>query len=78
MAHAISGLEHFLAAMEYPATRDDLVREASRDGLALEDVAALRALPDGTYDARCRVRDALGAVPRARGAVRREKQLLVA
>ncbi|MFC7789417.1 DUF2795 domain-containing protein [Microbacterium sp. MAHUQ-60] len=71
MAQATSDLEHFLAAMEYPATRDDLVREAVRDGLAFEDVRALRALPDGTYDARCRVRDALGAVAH-------EERLLVA
>ena len=62
MAQSTSGLECFLAAMEFPATRDDLVREASRDGLGLQEVAALRALPDGSYDARCRVRDALAAV----------------
>lgn len=59
MTPSTTGLEHFLAEMEFPATRDDLVREASRDGLDFEDLAALRALPDGTYDARCRVRHAL-------------------
>lgn len=59
MTQPSSGLEHFLTAMEFPATKDDLVREASRDGLDLEELAALRALPDNTYDARCRVRHAL-------------------
>ena len=56
-------LERFLAEMEYPATKDDLVREASRDGVAAADIAMLRALPDGGYDARCRVRDALASLP---------------
>lgn len=64
MTAPISRLERFLAEMEYPATKDDLVREASRDGLPAADISLLRALPDGGYDARCRVRDALAALPR--------------
>jgi len=62
MTAASSRLEHFLTEMEYPATKDDLLREASRDGLTAEDVAALRALPDDGYDARRSVRDALAAL----------------
>ncbi|MDQ0612413.1 hypothetical protein QF046_000054 [Microbacterium sp. W4I4] len=62
---AVSALERFITDMEYPATKDDLVREASRDGLAAEDIAALRALPGDSYDARCRVRDALAALVHA-------------
>jgi hypothetical protein len=57
-----SRLERFLTGMEYPATKDDLVREAFRDGLAPADIAVLRTLPDGGYDARRRVRDALEAL----------------
>lgn len=55
-------LDRFLADMEYPAMKDDLTREAARDGLPAGDLTALHALPEGRYDARCRVRDALAAV----------------
>lgn len=57
----ISRLERFLVEMEYPATKDDLLREAFRDGLDAADIAMLRALPNGGYDAGRRVRDALAA-----------------
>lgn len=57
-----SRLERFLSDMEYPATKDDLLREASRDGLAPSDIALLRALPDGGYDARRHVQEALAAL----------------
>ncbi|MGB3374208.1 MAG: DUF2795 domain-containing protein [Microbacterium sp.] len=69
MTTTVSGLERFIDDMEYPATKDDLVREASRDGLADDDLAALRALPEGRYDARCRLRDALVVLLPARGAL---------
>jgi hypothetical protein len=49
MAYA-SALDRFLADMEYPAITDDLVREASRDGLPSNDIAALSALPIGRFD----------------------------
>lgn len=44
-------LDRFLADMEYPATRDDLVREAARDGLDAADRTALGELPDQSYSA---------------------------
>ncbi|WP_309128698.1 DUF2795 domain-containing protein [Microbacterium sp.] len=62
-------LERFLADMEYPAMKDDLTREAARDGLPDEDLAALHALPDGGYDARCRLRDALLSLQHSSGLV---------
>ncbi|MEE6387233.1 MULTISPECIES: DUF2795 domain-containing protein [Microbacterium] len=46
-----STLDRFLADMEYPATRDDLLREAARDGLPAEDRAALRDLPEQSFSA---------------------------
>ena len=46
-------IEHFLAQMEYPASKDDLLREAARVGLGPDDVSILRALRDGNYSA-CR------------------------
>jgi len=67
MAAPTPGIERFLAEMEYPATKDDLLREATRDGLPPADIAMLRALPDGGYDARCRVRDALAVLPQEGG-----------
>ncbi|WP_091227350.1 DUF2795 domain-containing protein [Microbacterium sp. 3J1] len=44
-------LDRFLSAMEYPATRDDLLREASRDGLDADDRATLQELPDQSFSA---------------------------
>lgn len=56
-----SPLDRFLAEMEYPAMTDDLVREASRDGLAADDLATLSALPTGRFDSSFDVRRALAA-----------------
>ncbi len=59
-------LDRFLAGMEYPATRDDLLREAARDGLPPSDVRALAALADQSYGARWMVRRALASADRVR------------
>lgn len=52
-------LDRFLAAMEYPALRDDLVREAVRDGLGPDDRAVLENLPEQSFSAAWQVRYAL-------------------
>lgn len=44
-------LDRFLAEMEYPATKDDLLREAARDGLSADDRALLAELPEQSYSA---------------------------
>lgn len=49
-------LDRFLRSMEYPATRDDLLREAARDGLPADDRAALAALPEQSYSAAWSIR----------------------
>ncbi|MBN6192050.1 DUF2795 domain-containing protein [Aneurinibacillus sp. BA2021] len=49
-------LDRFLAGMEYPATRDDLLREATRDGLDADDRAVLRTLPEQSYSAAWHIR----------------------
>ncbi|MFF5624175.1 DUF2795 domain-containing protein [Microbacterium sp. LWH10-1.2] len=49
-------LDRFLAGMEYPAVRDDLLREAAREGLSAEDRAVLDALPEQSYGAAWHVR----------------------
>ncbi|MDF2507031.1 MAG: hypothetical protein K0Q52_890 [Microbacterium sp.] len=49
-------LDRFLADMEYPATRDDLLREATRDGLSADERAALAALPEQSYSAAWHIR----------------------
>ncbi|MFJ4254639.1 DUF2795 domain-containing protein [Microbacterium sp. NPDC090003] len=49
-------LDRFLASMEYPATRDDLLREAARDGLGADDRALLAELPDQSYSAAWSIR----------------------
>lgn len=49
-------LDQFLSTMEYPATRDDLLREAARDGLDADGTAALAALPEQSYSAAWHIR----------------------
>lgn len=49
-------LDRFLAGMEYPATRDDLLREAARSGLGADDRSALSALPEQSYSAAWHIR----------------------
>lgn len=49
-------LDRFLADMEYPATRDDLLREAAHDGLGTEERAAIAALPEQNYSAAWHIR----------------------
>lgn len=63
-------LDGFLSTMEYPATRYDLVREAARDGLGGEDLAALAALPDESYEGGWYVRRQLARNGRSAAAQR--------
>ncbi|MFS0894256.1 DUF2795 domain-containing protein [Microbacterium sp. 179-I 3D3 NHS] len=51
-----TSLDRFLAGMEYPATRDDLLREALRDGLGIDDRAMLADLPDQSFSAAWHIR----------------------
>lgn len=61
MPASVSGLDRFLAEMEYPATTDDLVREAARDGLSEDVLAALVALPAERFDSSFDVRRTMSA-----------------
>lgn len=54
--HFSPSLDRFLADMEYPATKDDLLREAARDGLDPEDRAVLASLPAQSFSARWHIR----------------------
>jgi len=58
-------LDRFLLQMEYPATRDDLLREARRDGLHGEDLAQLADLPDQSFSAAWRIRYRIARGPLA-------------
>ena len=51
-----ASLDAFLADMEYPATKDDLLREAAREGLSASDRALLGDLPDQSFGARWHIR----------------------
>lgn len=46
-----TALDRFLANMEYPATRDDLLREARREGVAPDDRDLLSTLPEQSFSA---------------------------
>lgn len=53
-------MSRFLFDMEYPATKDDLLREAVRDGLDPADIALLDELPEQSYSAAWHIRYRLG------------------
>ncbi|SCL27988.1 Protein of unknown function [Micromonospora rhizosphaerae] len=44
-----SDVLQYLSALDYPAEKDDVVREAEREGAPQEVLQALRALPPGLY-----------------------------
>ncbi|WP_314426984.1 DUF2795 domain-containing protein [uncultured Microbacterium sp.] len=54
--HTSPALDRFLRGMEYPATRDDLLREAARDGLGGDDRAVLAQLPEQSFSAAWHIR----------------------
>ncbi|WP_311258441.1 DUF2795 domain-containing protein [Microbacterium sp. WCS2018Hpa-9] len=54
--HNSAALDRFLRGMEYPATRDDLLREAARDGLGPDDRAVLAQLPEQSFSAAWHIR----------------------
>lgn len=43
-------VQKHLSGVDYPASREDLVRAAERNGADQDTVELLRALPDRTYD----------------------------
>ncbi|MFK4790082.1 DUF2795 domain-containing protein [Microbacterium sp. ZW T5_56] len=61
-------MDRFLRDMEYPATKDDLLREAAREALSERDRELIESLPDRTYPAGWHVRRALA--PRTIGVPR--------
>jgi len=52
-------LRRFLAELAFPATKDDLLREAGRDGLDRDDILALEHLGGHSYTARWQIVTAL-------------------
>ena len=44
-------LQKHLGGVDYPASRDDLVRKAEENGADEEVLEALRGIPDREYDA---------------------------
>lgn len=43
-------IQRHLSGVDYPASKDDLVSTAQREGAAEDVVDALRSLPDREYD----------------------------
>ncbi|WP_433528713.1 DUF2795 domain-containing protein [Micromonospora sp. CA-263727] len=71
---------HYLSSLDYPAGKDDVVREAEREGAPPEVLRALRALPPVDYANRTEVARsaAIDAAPEVndaqRGAAGRDKR----
>ncbi|KZB84783.1 DUF2795 domain-containing protein [Amycolatopsis regifaucium] len=53
-------VQKHLSGVDYPAKRDDLVRTAERNGAGEDILAALRELPDRTYEGPSGVSEEIG------------------
>lgn len=52
-------VQKYLSGMEYPATKEELIRHAERNSADDEALEALRAIPDGEYEGPNRVSEAV-------------------
>jgi hypothetical protein len=53
-------VQKFLAGVDYPASKDDIVRAAEKNGADGNVLDALRNLPDQDFDAPTDVSEAIG------------------
>lgn len=53
----------YLAELEFPATRSDIVEHAREHRADPALVGALRALPEGSYDSATQVAEQVGGTP---------------
>lgn len=60
-------LEKFLKGVDYPASKADLIKRAEQNGADENALAALRELPDRTYDGPVGVSKAVGQIDREAG-----------
>lgn len=44
-------IQKYLSGIEYPASKDDIVATAEREGASGDALDALKNIPDGDYDA---------------------------
>ncbi|MEK6312574.1 MULTISPECIES: DUF2795 domain-containing protein [Curtobacterium] len=44
-------IQKYLSGVEYPASKDDIVATAEREGASGDALEALKNIPDGDYDA---------------------------
>lgn len=69
----ISTLREALIRLEYPATRDDVMRLLRRDGADRRMAAWLESLPEGSYGGAWAICQALAENPAAGGSSSREE-----
>lgn len=52
-------IQKYLSGIDYPASKDDIVATAEREGAAGDALDALKDIPDGEYDAPTAVSSAI-------------------
>ena len=57
-------VEKFLKGVDYPATKEDLIRHAQQQGADQQVLETLKQLPDRTFDGPSGVNKAIGAIDR--------------
>jgi hypothetical protein len=55
-------IQKFLKGVDYPASKNDLLKNAEREGADEDARAALERLPDQEYDSPADVSEALGKI----------------
>jgi hypothetical protein len=55
-------LQEYLAGLDYPVSREDLVRWGQENGVSTEMLQLLRALPMGEFDSPAELSEALNTL----------------
>ncbi|GHJ05977.1 hypothetical protein TPA0907_03440 [Micromonospora humidisoli] len=55
-------LQEYLAGLDYPVSREDLIRWGQENGASTELLQMLRALPAGQFDDPAELNEALGTL----------------
>ncbi|WP_320067522.1 DUF2795 domain-containing protein [Micromonospora sp. RTGN7] len=62
MTISANELREYLAGLDYPASRADLVRWGQENGVSTETLQMLRALPAESFDSPAELTEALGSL----------------
>ncbi|MBQ1025512.1 DUF2795 domain-containing protein [Verrucosispora sp. WMMD703] len=63
MTDSGAALHEYLAGLDYPVSREDLIRWCQENGASTEQLQAVRALPVDQFSSPTELTEALGTLP---------------